>query len=200
MEDEGAKQTTAGTNTLKEHDIVSRLLPARRSLLAAIGGSLAATFSVGIAGCATPTRRSDSDPSDPTGRGSVSRTSDKDPSDPARGSTQRQPGLYSGPGFGYNYSGEISGKVGLPLDARSQARCEGSGWSADRLEVLTGALPPGLSFRQSDLAITGVPTRGGTWYLRVQWTNVRCAGNSYGNKTQDLSIKTEGSSAPQTVR
>jgi hypothetical protein len=172
--------------TLGEGQIVSRLVPPRRSALAAMGVILAS----GNAACASQTRGDDKDPTDARGAG---RSTDRDAND-ARGGS-RPAGLYNVPHF----SLPINGKVGLPVDVTSLATCEGGGWNAN-LEIVSGALPPGLSLYQEKLGIRGVPTRAGTWYLRVRWTGISCAGKSYDPVTQDLSIITEGSSAPSSVR
>jgi hypothetical protein len=107
------------------------------------------------------------------------------------------PGLYGSPYYAY----PLSAKVGLPVDWAPGARCIGGGWHG-AAEVVTGALPPGLTLDnlQTTGHITGVPTRAGTWYLRVRFAELSCADKTYPDSTQDLEIKTEGSSAPQSVR
>jgi len=114
------------------------------------------------------------------------------------------PGLYGAIGYECYYSpctGKLSGKVGLPVKWSASANCTGGGWSMKRVEVATGALPPGLRFGgKGNTRIVGVPKRAGTWYLRVRFVGVKCAGKSYGDETQDLKITTEGSSAPRSLR
>ena len=172
--------------TLSEPQVTSRLARPRRSALVA----MAAVLASGNAACASNNRGDDKDPSDAQGRG---RFTDRDPNDTRGGS--RPPGLYRFPHFNL----PINGKVGLPLDIGSVATCEGGNWNAS-IEIVSGALPPGLSLYQDKLAIRGVPSRAGTWYLRVRWTGITCAGKSYDAMTQDLTIITEGSSAPSSVR
>lgn len=100
--------------------------------------------------------------------------------------------------YGYLCTGTLSAYVGLPVDWEPQARCVGGGWGLSRAEIATGALPPGLTIN-AKAHIVGIPERAGTWHLQVRFVNVTCAGTSYGDKTQDLHITTEGSSAPKSV-
>ena len=96
---------------------------------------------------------------------------------------------------------KLKAYVGLPVDWGAKARCVGGGWSIKRVEVATGALPPGLRFGgKYNTRIVGVPKRAGTWYLRIRFLGVRCAGKYYGDKTQDLAITAQGSSAPRSLR
>jgi hypothetical protein len=172
--------------TLSDEQVTSRLVRPRRSALVA----MAAVLASGNAACASNNRGDDKDPSDGRGQG---RSTDRDSGD-ARGGS-RPAGFYGMPQFNV----PINGKVGLPLDVNSVATCEGGGWNA-RIEIVSGALPPGLTLYQEKLGIRGVPTRAGTWYLRVRWSGLTCAGKSYDDVTQDLAIVTEGSSAPSSVR
>jgi hypothetical protein len=132
---------------------------------------------------------------------------------PAISSRTQEPGLYRRPGFGWEQQGDVDhrgrfyswwaltgklyGNVGLPFEAAPTAKCVGSGWTADVLEIVTGALPPGL--RISGLHIVGVPTRAGDWYFQVRIKNVQCAGKYYGDYTQNVNIATTGSAAPRRL-
>jgi hypothetical protein len=117
------------------------------------------------------------------------------------------PGLYWWGKIGYEcYNSQDCGGikklkafVGLPVTWKPKARCVGGKWNFKRVQVATGALPPGLRLDNKD-HIVGVAQRAGTWYLRIKFTGVTCAGKFYGDKTQDLAITTEGSSAPRSVR
>jgi hypothetical protein len=176
---------------LKDTDIVSRPIAARRSLLLALGGGIATALVGGIAGCASGSGRSDQDPSDPGGGG--------------RGA--RQPGLYWGPGFGCPggncYDTTLTAYVGLPVEWTAWASCHPQGWNLSHAEISSGALPPGLYIgnnAQGNAAILGVPERAGTWHLQVRFHGVTCAGGTFNPITQTLHITTEGSSAPQRVR
>lgn len=208
MSDGVTKPPGRVVRTLKEDDIVSKPLVTRRSVLAAIGKSFVAALGMGIAGCAVsdrdpsdPSRSgrgggSDADPGDPRGGGGGT---DRDPSDPRRG---QKPGLYGSPYFGSS-DGNLFANVGLPVEWTARAPCRGGDWNMSRVEIATGALPPGLrigSTSQGSTAIIGVPERAGTWHLRIRFVGITCAGNSYNDYTQDLHIKTEGSSVPRPVR
>ena len=111
------------------------------------------------------------------------------------------PGWYGDIGYEcYDVSycrGELHAYVGLAVDWSARAHCTGGDWSMERVEIVTGALPPGLSI--SGIHIVGVPTRAGTWHLQVRFVEIECAGKYYGDETQTLAITTEGSSAPQSV-
>ena len=94
---------------------------------------------------------------------------------------------------------KLKAYVGLPVDWGAKARCVGGEWDFDWIEIVTGALPPGLRIEPTSYDIVGVAERAGTWYLRVRFVGVTCAGLHYGDRTQTLAITTEGSSAPQSV-
>lgn len=198
MDDANKKTPDPAGTTLHEKDIVSRPLLARRSLLAVLTGGVAAGLGAAIAGCATPAV-SDRDPGDRSGQGKAGRT-DKDPGDSAgRGRGAQPPGLYGTVGFG----GPFTLKVGLPADLVSRSRCVqpggnviGSTVANTRLE--TGALPPGL--RLDGARIVGVPERAGTWYFRVRFSGISCAGMNYDDQFENVQIITEGSAAPRAIR
>ena len=116
------------------------------------------------------------------------------------------PGLYGGvayechqiPCYGIK---KLKGFVGLPVKWAAIAYCSGGKWDMRRVEVVTGALPPGLRIGgKYNARIVGVPKRAGTWYLQVRFVGVKCAGQSYGNITQKLAITTTGSTAPRSLR
>ena len=124
----------------------------------------------------------------------------------AQASKHQGPGLYGVVGYEC-YSGSCRGMrklkayVGLPVKWGPKAPCRGGGWSMKRVEVATGALPPGLRFGgKNNNRIVGVPKRAGTWYLRVRFVGIKCAGKYYKDTTQDLQITAEGSSAPRSLR
>jgi hypothetical protein len=91
----------------------------------------------------------------------------------------------------------MDGKVGLPFEERSSARCK-AGWTA-KARVVSGALPPGLRIGE-DLSIVGVPERAGVWYLQVQHYDIQCGGRPVNSVVQTLAIHTVGSSAPRPVQ
>lgn len=103
-----------------------------------------------------------------------------------------QVGLYGEP----KYDSPMNGKVGLPFSKHPGAPCRGGHWSAN-VNLNTGALPPGLRF--SGTSIEGVPERAGTWHFSVRFSNFTCAGKSYPDVTQTVTIVTEGSAAPRRV-
>lgn len=111
---------------------------------------------------------------------------------------QQAPGLYRGV-YMETRSGNLNANVGLPVDWSMRARCVGGSWNLSRVAIVTGALPPGLRIDPSSMNIVGVPTRAGTWHLRLRYTGVTCAGKSYKGNTQDLHITTKGSSAPRRI-
>ncbi len=112
----------------------------------------------------------------------------------------RAPGLYGGVHYSYSRSGNLQANVGLPVDWSTKADCVGGPWYRDRVEIVSGALPPGLRIDPANYHIVGVPTRAGTWHLRVRFINVKCAGKIWRNSlTQDLHITTKGSSAPRRI-
>jgi hypothetical protein len=104
-----------------------------------------------------------------------------------------QVGLYGQP----KYDSPMQGKVGLPFSKRPTAPCRGGHWNT-HVNVATGALPPGL--RLSGTTIEGVPSRPGTWHFSVRFSSLTCAGKSYADVTQDVTIVTEGSAAPRRVQ
>ncbi len=77
----------------------------------------------------------------------------------------------------------LSAYVGLPVNWEAKGRCVGGSWSYEDVTVDTGALPPGLRLFAPDEhlrrpppgfppvypRIKGVPTRAGTWHLRVRF-------------------------------
>ncbi len=112
----------------------------------------------------------------------------------------REPGLYGGVHYvEWLEDGKIAANVGLPVNWGIYASCVGGNWTFSRAEIVSGVLPPGMRIDPSNYHIVGVPTRAGTWHLRVKFINVRCAGNYYKDNTQDLHITTKGSSAPRRV-
>lgn len=112
-------------------------------------------------------------------------------------------GLY-GPGFayyddgygGWGWTGNFDIFVGIPFEAYATLKCFDSagnrpGDASFAVSIVSGELPPGLEVVSHD-TIAGVPTRAGTWHLRVAFDNLYCAGNYYETRYQDLTIKTSG--------
>lgn len=119
----------------------------------------------------------------------------------------KAPGLYN---YGLPYwgwwdsevgvgSNSLHGYVGLPFNESPKARCIGGQWYFTYpVRIETGALPPGLQMNEQGY-ITGVPERAGTWYFKVTWEGITCAGMSYKGGSLSLKIVTEGSSAPRSL-
>ncbi len=177
------------SGTLSDDQIVTRPAQHRRVFLASLGAGAATVAVVGLGACATR-----------SGSSTGSRRDDSDPRDPDS-SKVGKPGLYSGP----NFAGVFNARVGLPVDWGSTANCRGpdgrsATWNFDHLEVVQpgGGLPPGL--RIENRRIVGIPTRAGTWNLRLRFAGIKCNNSSYNDEIQTMQIITEGSSAPSSVR
>jgi hypothetical protein len=71
---------------------------------------------------------------------------------------------------------DIDGTVGHPLTVGSMRARAVGGWTAN-ISVVTGELPPGLSFDQRDY-ITGIPTERGHWIVHLKASNLRTGVNN----------------------
>lgn len=114
-------------------------------------------------------------------------------------------GLVTAPGYGCYYdefgwrqcSGSFTIYVGIPFETFPTASCndgasvQGS-WNA-KVNIFSGKLPPGLELLSGFPSgkIAGVPTRAGTWHLRMAF-DVDCAGLKYDRMYQDLTITATG--------
>ena len=82
-------------------------------------------------------------------------------------------------------------KVGKPFYAKPEARCvydngREARWAITGAHVVSGELPPGVAIE--DGALTGTPTKPGTYSARVQLSGVTCAGKPYPDQTADVTI------------
>ncbi|HEX8925291.1 MAG TPA: hypothetical protein VF786_05835 [Terriglobales bacterium] len=104
------------------------------------------------------------------------------------------PGLYSLSGWqGVRYDVDINGEVGHQLYVSNPtARCEPSRhWSGDA-QIVSGALPSGLSMDYSTMRISGIPTERGHWIVKMKLSNVQCGGSYYEGFTQELRFHITG--------
>lgn len=105
-------------------------------------------------------------------------------------------GAYVGNGSGTAIAIDIDGKVGYELNVSSPtARCvpiTSVGWSANH-GIVSGTLPPGLSFVQGTSSIRGIPTKRGHFIVKLSFRNVSCNGKSYMGFEQELRFHIGGS-------
>jgi hypothetical protein len=111
------------------------------------------------------------------------------------------PGLYNVIGWAgqgcFNMSGggstqgtcngvDLYGDVGHPMGVSGPtARCVPSQQWSGNASIDSGALPPGLSFDNSD-NVTGIPTSGGHWIVEMTMGAMSCGGTSYIGFKQEL--------------
>ena len=88
---------------------------------------------------------------------------------------------------------DINGEVGHPLSVHGPTGycSHGGTWFADT-EIFSGTLPPGLTFRKSDLSISGIPTERGHWIVMMKLSNSYCNDEYYDNFTQQLRFHVTG--------
>ncbi len=187
----------------------------RRSFMERVAGTVVAGGALAsVTGCAAGVASGVTDRdlgfgADPVGRGRGARSgvTDRDPSDPVgRGrGTQAGGTSFSGAtgwngapvffpsddsGVGTAEAIDVNGDVGHPLTVSNpRANCAG-GWTANAA-VLTGSLPPGLSFGQYN-AITGIPTARGHWIVTVALTSRTCNGSTFRDIHQQIRFHITG--------
>ena len=87
---------------------------------------------------------------------------------------------------------DINGEVGYPLSVfQPQAHCESGGWNA-QMEIVSGTLPPGLSFDNNNWRISGIPTERGHWIMRIKVKDIECNGVYCMGYTQELRFHITG--------
>jgi len=89
---------------------------------------------------------------------------------------------------------DIDAKVGYQSHVASlRANCEPGGkWTKSTPKIISGSLPPGLSFvRWSD--IKGIPEKRGHWIVKIKIQNLYCGGISYYGIEQELRFHVTGS-------
>ena len=90
---------------------------------------------------------------------------------------------------------DINGEVGHPLSISSpSAQCAPSGRWVAKGEIVTGTLPPGLTFNSDgDWTISGIPKERGHWIVTMKVSDVQCHGTSFMGFTQQLRFHITGS-------
>ena len=129
------------------------------------------------------------------------------PADPYTPATKtKKAGLYNITGWNsascYFPSGKLGTCTGKDIDAKVgyqlyigglRANCEPSGnWNTSKKMIVSGTLPPGLSF-QSGSIIKGIPEKRGHWIVKLKVEHLYCGGTSYYGLTQELRIHVTGS-------
>lgn len=84
-----------------------------------------------------------------------------------------------------------SAKLGKRFYAKPEGRClyengREARWTMGGARVTSGELPPGLLLE--DGQIGGVPTQAGTYRVRIEFSNVMCAGKPYEGQAVDVAI------------
>lgn len=111
----------------------------------------------------------------------------------ARPSSTRAPGLYD---LNWN-GGDINGVVGYFLYVNGATAVtvpddSYSGWTA-RSKVLSGQLPPGLSFSNGTSVISGIPKERGHWIVTVELYDIQFLGQGYKSLQNELRFHITGS-------
>ena len=93
-------------------------------------------------------------------------------------------------GFSIAYPAS-TGKVGTKLYAQPTAQCHydngrDARWAITGAHVASGELPPGVSIE--DGALTGTPTKAGSYRARVTFSGVTCEGKAIADPTVDIAI------------
>ena len=105
-------------------------------------------------------------------------------------------------GYGVSYDGiaghegvvndaDIEGEVGHPLSVVAPSDYCPSLTGSLQVEIISGTLPPGLSF-DDNWQITGVPTERGHWIVKIKVTDIQCDGKHYNGFTQELRFHISG--------
>lgn len=116
---------------------------------------------------------------------------------------QSQPGLYRLKGWGgaSQYQGttderDVNGEVGHTVYVHTPTGdCRpGGNWNGEH-QILSGTLPPGLSFGVGSRthSIGGIPEERGHWIVRLAFTNIDCNGQTYRGFEQVIRFHITGS-------
>lgn len=119
---------------------------------------------------------------------------------------QRDPGLYGSKGWSYApcyfpgsgpancNSKDIDGKVGYSVYvAGPRSTCVPDGnWTQTTPVIVSGQLPPGLSFGKW-YDIEGIPQKRGHWIVKIEIKNRYCSGIKYHGIKQELRFHITGS-------
>ena len=82
-------------------------------------------------------------------------------------------------------------KVGKHFQAKPSADCKydngnDARWAASGARVKSGDLPPGLTIE--DAAIAGVPSKAGSYQVKLVVTGVTCGGKTFPDQEVDVAI------------
>ena len=95
-------------------------------------------------------------------------------------------------GIQWDFGGtDIDGEVGHPLTVKSPTMACPGDWYARDTRIVSGTLPPGLTFDKSG-NISGIPTERGHWVMMVGMYNIQCNGESAKGFTQQLRFHITG--------
>ncbi len=86
---------------------------------------------------------------------------------------------------------DIEGQVGYPLKVIGPNDYCPSLTGSLQAEIISGTLPPGLSF-DDNWNITGVPTERGHWIVKIKVTQMKCDNKYYVGYTQELRFHITG--------
>ncbi len=94
-------------------------------------------------------------------------------------------------GFSIAYPDASAGKVGKKYYAKAVGQCHydngrDARWALTGARVTSGELPAGLVLE--DGAITGTPTKAGSYHAQITLSGVTCAGKPLADQTADVSI------------
>jgi hypothetical protein len=109
-----------------------------------------------------------------------------------RATVQESPGWYGITQGWSNWNSDINGEVGHRLDVDGpRGKCLPSrNWSGNA-EIVSGTLPPGLSFGEGS-HIVGIPTERGHWVVKARMSNIQCDGKYYKDFEQELRFHISG--------
>ena len=99
-------------------------------------------------------------------------------------------GASGGGGFRVVYP-DTQTKVGKHFQAKPSAECKydngnDARWAASGAKVASGDLPPGLTIE--DAAIAGIPTKAGSYHVKLTVSGVTCAGKTLPDQDVDVAI------------
>ena len=113
----------------------------------------------------------------------------------------KEPGLYGGITQWNGGIGDINGEVGQRLYVNGPTarcvnckNCQTGTWTANHM-VVSGTLPPGLSFESTSANIVGIPRERGHWIVQVKLYNITCNSLNYDGSsgfTQELRFHITG--------
>lgn len=99
--------------------------------------------------------------------------------------TSTKPGFYGVSEWWNGGSSDVNGEVGHRLYVGGpRARCitcnncQPGPWQADHM-IVSGNLPPGMSFDNGTSNISGIPSERGHWIVKIKLYNIRCNGLNF---------------------